>query len=129
MKNGLNFATFKTKTMQGLVLGELRCCGLAFRASQQCDCLELETVLQFVVNMSHSSYIHMWKISAWSHLTSLTGIQGVILNPSVHLESFQKLSAVPAKQFVFAKIFCHLKPLSGREKQALKIYVVLSTGS
>jgi len=96
---------------------------------QQHDCLEFETVLQLVVNISHSCNIHTWKISAWGHVALLTGIQGVVLNPSVRLEPLQKPSTVPAKQFVFAKIFCHLKPLSGREKQVLKIYVVLSASS
>lgn len=59
----------------------------------------------------------------------MTGVQGVALNPSLPLEPFQKLSTVPAEQFVFAKIFCHLKPLSGREKQVLKTYVVLRAHS
>lgn len=46
--------------------------------------------------------------------------------PSGHLEPFQQLSVVPAEQFVFAEIFCHLKPLSGREKQVLKYALCLA---
>lgn len=96
--------------------------------SQQRDHLPFETVPQFVASISHFSSFNTQKISAWGYLTLLTGTQRIIPNPSVHLEPFQKLSMVPARQFVFAKIFCHLKPLRGREKQVLKIYVVLRAG-
>lgn len=129
MKNGLNFSAFKPKRTEGLILGEPRCCKPALCALQQRDHLEFETVLQFVGNISHSSNFHMCKISTQGHLSLLTGVQGVALNPSVRLEPFQKLSTVPAEQFVFAKIFCHLKLLSGREKQVLKIYIVLRAHS
>lgn len=48
---------------------------------QQQDCLALETVLQFVVNISHSSNFHLWKMNAQSHLALLMGMQGVIHIP------------------------------------------------
>lgn len=92
---------------------------------QQQDCLALETVLQFVVNISHSSNFHLWKMNGPEPSRLVDGDAGSHSHPSGHLEPFQHLSLLPAEQFVFAKIFCHLKPLSGREKQVLKYRLCL----
>lgn len=59
-------------------------------------------------------------MNALSHLTLLMGMQGVILIP-LGIWSLSSSSAwYLQSNLSLQKIFCHLKPLSGREKQVLK---------